>query len=712
MKLCLLWNLRQPSAWHPRLQRHVLPWMRVQALRSYAPLLRLAQQPGAFPVSFAISPALLEFLDFASVEGQRDTLLDLHRKPVAELRPAETEDLLGFAFEAASEALAAPFPRYAAYFQRWKAMRGNLRRLQESLGAEELQDLQGLCQLAWLAADTEVQALPAFARATAGDLLSHEDALDLGGLQWKSQREFLANLQEASRTGAVEYLGASLHDAVLPLLAGAVEGFAYTEDARAQMVRGPRVHYRHFGSWPPVMHFAEGAYSDECAALMAQSCLDWGVASSHVLDRSLGRKASPAERSSMWTHRGRKLRFSDAAIGGQFRFVYPALAPQAAFEDFCSRLRIIAQEVPDEDAVLIVEIDPACGASASAATAQQLWQLLLQEIPAATGLQGARLNESFRSKTPYALTAVTAATSRNRGLARWLPGAHSQFWELLLHARRQFQNVRAWKTLSPEALATARESLLALEGGHWVDCMEAGLDPWTRRRTAELLHAHLEHVYRTLEVERPPRHGQNLFPCETKITSIGPSRSISPRMDGKRSSYNSWSGSGFFRAREEGVGGGDSWRQISEIYFGADGVYVYLRAALPLPAAEMLEHFELQGVLHAASGEQTVTWFQIRRQQGRTALTTRLAVAAAVRPEEVPLAVVDEVVDLRIPLSALGLRLGEVLRLQVSLWEHGNAVAAAPPLGWEEFVVRDELYHGGEQSAWDLPDSWNVPPVA
>jgi hypothetical protein len=225
--------------------------------------------------------------------------------------------------------------------------------------------------------------------------------------------------------------------------------------------------------------------------------------------------------------------------------------------------------------------------------------------------------------------------------------------------------------------------------------MEAGLDAFTRRRTEELLRAHLENVYRMLEMERPAALGQALFPCQPRITSIAPSQEIQPVLDGRRSSYSSWNGSGYFRARQEGICAGDTWRQISELYFGADGVYVYLRAALPLRAAEMLEQFELQGVLHAADSEQTVTWFQLQCRQGETQLRTRLAVPTSTRAEEQPLAVVDEVADLRIPLSALGVQLGEVLRLQVSLWERGNAVAAAPPLGWEEFVIGDRLEMDG-----------------
>jgi hypothetical protein len=144
------------------------------------------------------------------------------------------------------------------------------------------------------------------------------------------------------------------------------------------------------------------------------------------------------------------------------------------------------------------------------------------------------------------------------------------------------------------------------------------------------------------------------------------------------------------------------------LHYGADETYVYLRVALPLPANEMLSQFDLQGVFHAAEGEHTVSWFQVKLVEGVTQLTTRLAVPPMPRDEEQPESAVEELVDLRIPLSALGVRMGEVLRLQVSLWERGNAVAAAPPLGWEEFLLEHPLERAGIFAGDEQPDYWEA----
>jgi hypothetical protein len=122
----------------------------------------------------------------------------------------------------------------------------------------------------------------------------------------------------------------------------------------------------------------------------------------------------------------------------------------------------------------------------------------------------------------------------------------------------------------------------------------------------------------------------------------------------------------------------------------------------------MLQDFELQGVLHASEGEQTVSWFRVARNKaGETQFDVRLAVPAGQRVEPSHVAV-DDVVDLQFPLSGLGVRLGELLRFQVSLWEHGNAVASAPTLGWEEFLVGDHLTYEGDVARSRSPMDWGV----
>jgi|GEM_PF-2875834 len=689
MRLCFVWQLHQLPGWHPRLANYTLPWARIQTLRAHAPLLDIALQDGAAPFCIAISPDLLQFLNRILLEGRCDAMLDLHQKTAERLSPAEIESLVSFAFEAGTAQLAAPYPRYAALFARWESMRGNRHRLQKSLSMQDLQDLQVLTQLAWLSPTLQTQSGDIFLAATAGEAQTHEQALALASLQIQALRDYLETLRGACRTHRVEYLGGALHQALLPMLTDEVPGFCYPDDARTQIVRGPRVHCRIFGERPPVLHLAEGALSSGTLEAMQSVGLEWSVSGSHVLRKCLGRTPTAAESVACWSHGTQRILFSQTELFGLFRFVYPLMNAERAYLDFQGRLETIRREAADADGALIVQIHPKIDPSSSVREMLSLWRKLLHQAQHETGFEPSRIETIFQEAKPQPLPELVSWTGRPRGFARWAPESQPLFWKLLRDARSQFQKVRAWKILEPSQLNAARDALLALESKDWVDCLGREQDPWTQRHTEELLRAHFETVYRSLDLERPTELKTLSFSDGTRITSIGPSRSIRPQLDGKRSSYTSWSGSGYFRERPDVGSLSDTWRQISELYYGSDGAYVYLRTALPMPAREMLNEFALQGVLHAMDSTQAVSWFQIEHRNGETQLTTRLAVPPSARKEEQPQAVVDDVVDLRIPLSALGLRLGEVLRFQVSLWEQGNAVAAAPPLGWEEFVVED-----------------------
>ncbi len=715
MKVCVVWNLHQPNGWHPAQHLFSLPWTRVQTLRSYLPLLDLAEDFPNFPLTIAISPDVLRQLEHCTHRAGREAMLELHRKAAADLRPADITDLASFAFDAASEALARPYPVWNALWQRWQANRGILPRFIKTLQTQELQDLQVLSQLCWL--DEKLQArVPHLVRkASAGEHFTAADAHELVDLQLAAMGDFLLRLRQRCQEGRIEYLGAPLHRVVSPLLCGTVEDFRYPEDLRAQIVRGPRVHYQNFGVWPSTLWLPEGALCEGSASLLPQACLHRAVASSRVLARSLGRIPTEEEAASLWDFQGRELLFTQVEICDQIRFVYPHLEVAAALRDLRRRIEHAAEANPDPNATLVLEVEASIGAAADPAKTKDFWRGLMTQLSQkpTDGSPGACIASTIADAVPTmprrSLENIEGYTRRPRGFASWCDTSRPLYWRLLCHAREQFQNVRAWKTLAPERLTDAKASLFVLESADWIACMEAGLDAFTQRKTEELFRAHLECVYRSLDIPRPPAFAEPIFPCDEKVTSIGPSQEISPVLDGKTTSYHTWNGSGFYRTREEGGCSRDTLRRLDGVYFGSDSVNVYVRVALPIPAREMLEDFEIQGVMHANEGEQTVSWFRISRtSDGQTRFDTRLAVPPNGRDQDEPLAAIDDVADFRLPLSSLGVRLGEILRFQVSLWEHGNAVASAPTLGWEEFLIGDHVTYEGDTARGRAPVDWGV----
>lgn len=705
MKLCVIWSMHRPNGWHPTQRQFALPWNRIHALRYHLPFLRLAEEFPAAPLTIAISPDLLRRLEQSTMQATRESMLDIHRKPAADLRSAEIADLVGLAFSATPEAITKPFPQWHSLWLRWKSHRGIDSRLIETLSKEDLQNLQVLVQLGWLDESLQARAPELFRKARAGESFQPEDAGSLVDLQLEAMRECLQLLRKRCGAGEIEYLGAPLHRTVVPLLRGKEANFSYPEDARVQLVRGPRVHYKNFGAWPSILYLPEGAFCAQTSALLPEVCIRTAVASSRVLAESLGRLPSPKELGACWRNLGNKLVFTHAEIEGQLRYVYPYLSAEEALSDLWGQVEAMARECPEEDAALTFEIDLSTDGPGDVAERKAFWRGVLSRLSgvhtvgASVAVRGSTLKDAIPAMPNRTLDTVCGFSRRARGFAAWSEEANPLYWKTLKYAREQFQNVRAWKTLPPERLTDARASVMVLESADWMAAMERGLDAFTQRKTEELFRAHLDCVCRCLEVPRPPWFQDALLPCEVRVTSIGPSQEISPALDGKASSYHSWSGSGFFRNREENNCSTDALRRLSGVYFGADSVHAYFRVALPAPAREMLRHFELQGVMHARDGEQMVSWFRISvSAEGETRLESRLAVPSSFREPESALAVVDDVADLRLPLSGLGMRLGEVLRFQVSLWEHDNAVASAPTLGWEEFMVDDRITYISDAS--------------
>ncbi|MCZ2153651.1 MAG: hypothetical protein LC114_07085 [Bryobacterales bacterium] len=714
MKLCVVWKFHQPSGWHATQRQFTLPWTRIHTLRCLLPFLQLTEEFPGVLLTLAVSPAVLRQLEQVTLKAVRESLLDIHWKPAAELRPAEIVDLVGLGFSATPEPIVRPFPRWLALRERWEQLRKIDSRFIETLSRDELQDLQALVQLGWLDAALQNRVPEILRKARVGETLLPEDARSLAGLQSEAMLECLQLLRGRCRSGDLEYLGASLHNAPLPLLMGEAGGFNYPEDARTQMMRGPRIHFLNFGERPAVVCLPEGALSAQAAAMLPRAGVEFAVASSRVLRKSLGRIPTNEELCSRWDYQGASLIFSETATENQMLFVYPHFSAAKSVSDLKSRIEAIAQACVNPNTALAIEVDLVAAGPFDSMEKKEFWRGILGMLSSAkdtgvNGVQGSTVKGALRSMPSQTLGSLRASSRRARGFASWSEAEKPFYWRALKHSRERFQNVRAWKTLAPEQLIDAKASILALESVDWMAAMEPGLDAFTQRKTEELFRAHLDCVTRRLNLSRPMWFAQPLLPLVVTVTSISPSQPVTPVLDGKVSSSHSWSGSGFFRNREEGGQARDPLRQLSGVYFGADGRNAYLRVALPAPAREMLRSFEIQGVFHPREEEHVVSWFRIALSpEGATHLDVRLAVPGMVRASDKPQAAVDDLADLSLPLSGLGSRLGDVLRFQVSLWEHGNAVASAPTLGWEEFTVEDHVTYEGDVVANNSSANWGM----
>jgi alpha-amylase/alpha-mannosidase (GH57 family) len=172
-RVALLWHMHQPFYQDLLTGEHILPWVRLHALKDYWGMVALLREFPSVRVTFNLVPSMLVQLESFAREEARDPHLTAGLKPAESL----TEEERGFCvenfFHAHRPRMIDPYPRYAELLARRNqntndgTLSGRTQAAQFTV--DDLRDLQVWHKLAWIdveyhARDDRVRAMLAKGR--------------------------------------------------------------------------------------------------------------------------------------------------------------------------------------------------------------------------------------------------------------------------------------------------------------------------------------------------------------------------------------------------------------------------------------------------------------------------------------------------------------------------------------------------------------------
>jgi alpha-amylase/alpha-mannosidase (GH57 family) len=346
VKLALLWHMHQPYYEDLATGEHILPWVRLHAIKDYWGMVALLREFPGIRVTFNLVPSLVAQVEAFAAGRARDRHLALGLKPAAELSPDEGRWMVANGFHAPYDQMIRPYPRYAELHAARLARR--------AFTEAELRDLQVWHKLAWmdpdlLGTDPRLRGLVAQARDFAeGDKVRlREVELDLLG-------RVVPEYRDANLRGQVELATSPYYHPILPLLcdsdvhlrahphaARPRARFTRPDDAREQIARAVAAHEAWFGRRPSGMWPSEGSVSDEAVRLIADAGLAWVATDEDILARSLGEpmRAALLYRPYRIGTSGPVALFRDHGLSDRIGFAYQTWDAAAAAEDFVGRVR-------------------------------------------------------------------------------------------------------------------------------------------------------------------------------------------------------------------------------------------------------------------------------------------------------------------------------------------------------------------------------------
>jgi len=572
-RVALLWHMHQPYYEDLVTREHILPWVRLHALKDYYGMAALLREFPGVRVTFNLVPSLLVQLEAFAADRARDRYLELSLTPAADLAGPDVAFILENFFHAQRRRMVAVYPRYEELLE--KRGRG------DAFSVEDLRDLQVWHKLAWidpfyLDGDDRVRGLVARGRQ-----FSEDDKQVLRTVELELLNRVIPEYRDGVARGQIEVSTSPFYHPILPLLcdtdiyrrthpASAMpkQRFQHPEDAAEQLERAAACHERLFGVRPVGLWPSEGSVSDAIVPIVANAGFTWMATDEQILARSLGidfaREAGGhvAHPERLYTpYRlaagGAEVRcaFRDHALSDRIGFVYSSWDATAAAADFVNRLveagRRYGTRTGGEEAVIPIILDGENAWEHFDGGGRPFLRALYGQLQAHPELTTVTMAEACAGPAP-ALPGIFPGSWIDANFYIWIGHPDDQRGWDQLAAARQTLDV-AGVGVDAAARAAAREEVLVAEGSDWFWWYGDDHSSDHDAEFDDLFRRHLRNAYRLL--------GQSV-PADLFLSNISSVRAasdvqlptgwIAPVLDGRDSSYFEWLGAGVFEARRAG----------------------------------------------------------------------------------------------------------------------------------------------------------------
>ncbi len=596
VRLALLWHMHQPYYEDLASGEHVLPWVRLHAIKDYPGMVTMLNEFPGVRVTFNLVPSLLVQVDaFASGKAQDPHLL-IGLKLADTLDQADRAFLVANAFHAPVDRVIRPHPRYAELYTR--------RRQPDSFTAQDVLDLQVLHKLVWmdpdwLQRDERLRNLLAKEKN-----YTEEDKATLHAVELELLGSVVASYKAAAATGRMELSTSPFYHPILPLLCDsdvhfrAHPGselprklFAHPDDARAQLARAFDFHESLFGSRPRGVWPSEGAVSDEAVRLIAEQRCVWTASDEGILARSLQREVTASDLYRPYRvgsdAAGLNVLFRDHRLSDLIGFTYQSWAAETAADHFLEQLREAGRRFArdsQEEATVAVILDGENAWEHYPGGGRPFLRALYQRLQDATDITTVTMSE--------------AAAGPARPLPSLFPGSwiNSDFyiwaghrddhraWRQLAAARAAFE--AAEPALTDEARTRAWEELLIAEGSDWFWWYGDDHSSANDREFDDLFRRHLRNVYQALQQVAPDDlHATNISTAPVVADRLTVARRASPPIDG-RSNDIAWLGAAEVREKR-GAMHQAAARLVQRLRLTLDDRELYLRLDGPDLVAQL-----------------------------------------------------------------------------------------------------------------------------
>jgi len=737
--VAFVWHMHQPYYKDFASGEYILPWARLHGCKEYIHMAEVLAQYPEVKATFNFVPCLVEqILEYASGEAV-DRALALSRQET--WSDEDKAYLLSFFFSVNWERVVRRYPRYSQLLELRHQARGDHRLLGQDFYRDLVAwfNLVWLDHVA-LENDPELLALvdkgSKFTHQDVSLILSKQSDYVANVVPLYSH---LRDRGQIELTTSPYYhpilpllIDTDTAQRASPGLPSPASAFRHPEDAVEQIRRAVEAHQAHFGQAPRGLWPSEGAVCPELPPILARHGIGWFATDEAILARSLGvgierdpyghvvnphvlyqpygtassveRQASSVERPATSDQRPATSPqppvaiFRDHMLSDRIGFVYQSMPGRDAAEDLMHRLDVIRERLNDPDNAYLVSI---------ILDGENCWESypdygdpflhhLYQRLSEAEDIQTVTVAEYLEQFPPRETVEHLATGSWIGGnLETWIGEAEqNRAWEVLGRVRDELV---AWQNATPGAgfdvLEKAWRQIYIAEGSDWFWWYYSRNVSGQDHVFDQAFRDHLAGVYFAIGRPAPRWLSEPIQGLAARQDYRAPSSYISPHLSGGDEASLEWAVAGFLEpAASTGAMQRAEAGELRRLFFGYNPTSLYFRvetwAALGLYDVSLFLRFDQDGpeqlVFPTLEGELPPTPFhanwRVDLNPGFGADLKLISERGSWLEVESALesAAGERAWEVRLPLSALGLRLGAQVRVAAALSREGRIIESIP----------------------------------
>jgi alpha-amylase/alpha-mannosidase (GH57 family) len=715
LNVAFLWHMHQPYYVDPLRGTVLMPWVRLHATKGYLDMVWLVDQFPEFHCTFNLTPVLLKQIEQLAKDEVDDLWYELAATPAESLSLAQKCGVLEHFFKANKDNMIKPYPRYWSLLQKrgLNVTRPGLETVAGSFTDQEYRDLQVWFNLAWFGYAGERRYPEIGELKRKGRDFTEKDKRVLFG----RQRDVLENVpglyKALSDRGQIEISTTPFYHPIMPLVhntefarrcmpqRGLPPTFSHPEDVRAHLALARDYHAQLFGAPPHGVWPSEGSVCPELIPILQELGYEWFATDEEILWRSVAALHPDHVLPREYLFQGFRAQFGNAGMCLAFRertvsdfigFTAARNEPLQAAEFVAGQIEQIARSTQGPDPLCTVILDGENAWEHFPDGGESFLRELYPRLTSSSSIKTTTLHDYFTAHPPGAVIHTLHTGSWiNADFHIWIGHPEdNRAWELLGRTRDFLQAKAGRKEISPDKYRKAMLEIYAAEGSDWF--WWYGDDFVTENDLIfdELFRTHLQNVYRIVGVPVPDVLKIQIARSEVAVEARKPTDLITPVIDGKITSYYEWVGAGVYEAGRGMVAMYHSERFVEAVHFGCDVRNFYLRVDFRRKSKP-----PSNGVLRVTfiqPHHRAIVVSRLRRGQPACELWDTNPDAAPKKLGQIKDIRFEEIIELAIPLSALGWSQREEVAFFVRLLEGELELERLPDLGALSFTVPDEKF--------------------